>query len=101
MGLYDRGYINDCDLDVLTHQPKRTINGQIKEQALEILEADERVLLSRQDIRGGPVPRCPVCGSSNIKKISSFAKYLNLKTAGLNSATLNKQMECKNCGYMF
>ena len=46
-------------------------------------------------------PRCPICGSTNVKTISSLVRYLNLKTAGLNSATLNKQMECKNCGYMF
>lgn len=47
------------------------------------------------------IPRCPVCGSQDIKRISSLRRYINLQTAGLHSDTLNKQMECKSCGYKF
>ena len=47
------------------------------------------------------IPKCPVCGSLDVTRISSLRRYLNLKTAGLNSDTLNTQMECKNCGYKF
>ena len=38
------------------------------------------------------VPKCPTCGSTNIKKISSLA-------FGLFSKTARSQFECLNCHY--
>lgn len=44
-------------------------------------------------------PKCPTCGSENIKKVSSTAKVAGALTFGLFSKTARSQFCCKNCGY--
>lgn len=46
-------------------------------------------------------PKCPTCGSTNIKKISGGKRWLSVGTVGLASSSIGKSMECKNCGYKF
>ena len=45
------------------------------------------------------VPHCPVCGSTNIKKISATSKVVGAGLFGLFSKTARSQFECKSCGY--
>lgn len=47
------------------------------------------------------IPKCPTCGSTNIKKISGGKRWLSVGTVGLASSSIGKSMECKNCGYKF
>lgn len=47
------------------------------------------------------IPKCPTCGSTNIKKISGSKRWLSVGTVGLASGSIGKSMECKNCGYKF
>lgn len=47
------------------------------------------------------LPRCPVCQSTNLKKISTAAKVASGFAFGLFSTTARSQFECKNCGYKF
>lgn len=44
-------------------------------------------------------PKCPTCGSTNIKKISATSKVIGAATLGLFSNTARSQFECHNCGY--
>lgn len=46
-------------------------------------------------------PKCPICGSTDIKKISAASKVLGASMFGLFSKTARSQFECKNCGYKF
>lgn len=48
------------------------------------------------------IPRCPVCQSTNLKKISAGSKALAAITVG-NFAIpyVAKTFDCKNCGYKF
>lgn len=48
------------------------------------------------------LPRCPVCQSTNLKKISAGSKVLAAVTIG-NFAIpyTSKTFDCKNCGYKF
>lgn len=41
--------------------------------------------------------KCPVCGSLNIKKISTANRYISVHTVGLASSKIGKQYECKSC----
>lgn len=41
--------------------------------------------------------KCPVCCSTNIKKISSMGRFASVATFGLASSKIGKQYECKNC----
>ena len=45
------------------------------------------------------VPKCPTCGSTNIKKISTSSKVFGAAMFGLFSKTARSQFECQNCHY--
>ena len=47
------------------------------------------------------VPRCPTCGSTNIKKISGTKRWVTTGMFGLGSSNVGKTMQCGNCGYKF
>ncbi len=44
-------------------------------------------------------PKCPTCGSTDIKKISTTSKVAGAITFGLLSKTAKSQFKCNNCGY--
>ena len=43
-------------------------------------------------------PKCPVCGSPNIHKISATKRVVSGAALGLLSKTARSQWECSNCG---
>ena len=45
------------------------------------------------------VPKCPSCGSVNIKRISTTSKVAGAAMFGLFSKTARSQFKCNNCGY--
>ena len=47
------------------------------------------------------LPKCPVCNSTNIEKISVGKKIKGSMLFGLFSNDAKKQMRCKDCGYKF
>ena len=44
------------------------------------------------------VPKCPTCGSTNIKKISGGKRWLTTGIFGLASSDVGKTMQCNKCG---
>ena len=44
------------------------------------------------------IPKCPTCGSTNIKKISGLSKVGSVAVWGLLSRKVHKQWHCNNCG---
>lgn len=44
------------------------------------------------------VPRCPVCNSSNIQKISGASRITHGLAFGLFSKTARSQFKCNHCG---
>ena len=46
-----------------------------------------------------PQPKCPTCGSSNIKKISATKRWVGTGLFGLASSDIGKTMQCEDCGY--
>ena len=50
---------------------------------------------------GQNLPKCPTCGSLNVKKIGSVERAASVGLFGLFSKKINKTFECKNCGMMF
>jgi len=47
------------------------------------------------------IPKCPTCGSTDIKKISGTKRWLGTGLFGLASSDLGKTMQCNSCGYKF
>lgn len=42
---------------------------------------------------------CPICNSTNIKRISAASKAVGVGLFGIFSKTARSQFECKDCGY--
>lgn len=47
------------------------------------------------------IPKCPICGSTNLKKLSFTNKVISVGVFGLLSNKINKTWECKNCKSTF
>ena len=45
------------------------------------------------------IPKCPTCGSTNIKKLDVIDRGLSVGIFGLGSKKINKSFECRNCKY--
>lgn len=45
------------------------------------------------------LPKCPTCGSKNIKKIGEFERVSSVAMLGAYSKKFNKSYKCVNCGY--
>lgn len=46
-----------------------------------------------------PLPHCPTCNSTNVKKISAGAKAVSVGLFGIFSQKVKHQFHCNNCGY--
>lgn len=44
-------------------------------------------------------PKCPTCGSTNIKKMSGIERGASIAAFGIFSKKINKTFKCCNCGY--
>ena len=44
------------------------------------------------------IPKCPTCGSTDVKKISGTKRWLGVGVFGLASSDVGKNMQCNNCG---
>lgn len=78
-----------------TDEERKRMNQEDTER--EQREKEKRQL--EQNSKEQFVPKCPTCGSSDIKKISTTAKVIGAGLFGLLSKTAKSQFECKNCGY--
>jgi len=45
------------------------------------------------------VPKCPVCGSPDLRKISATSKVLDVAFWGFAAGKPKKTYHCNNCGY--
>lgn len=44
-------------------------------------------------------PKCPTCGSTNIKKMGEIERGASIAVFGIFSKKINKTFKCCNCGY--
>jgi len=44
------------------------------------------------------IPKCPTCGSENVKKITLLNRAVSIGMLGLLSGKIGKNYECKDCG---
>lgn len=44
------------------------------------------------------IPKCPTCGSTNIKQITGIERAMSIIGLGIFSKKINKSYECNNCG---
>ena len=47
---------------------------------------------------GQNMPKCPTCGSTNIRRMSGVERGASIAAFGLFSKKINKNFKCNNCG---
>ncbi len=80
----------------VSQSPKFNPNCTEGNAVAEFNKRNEEIFKPKQDIN---TPKCPTCGSTNIKKISSVSKAAHGLAFGLFSKTARSQFECLNCHY--
>ncbi len=61
-----------------------------------------KILYKKKERYAPPLPRCPVCNSAMLKKITKGSKIMAAATLGTFALPYNsKTFECKDCGYRF
>jgi predicted RNA-binding Zn-ribbon protein involved in translation (DUF1610 family) len=45
------------------------------------------------------MPKCPTCGSTNIRKMGGVERGASIAAFGIFSKKINKTFKCGNCGY--
>lgn len=63
------------------------------------LEQARRYLANAQAQELLNKPKCPTCGSTNIKKIGGIERGASIAAFGIFSKKINKTFKCNNCGY--
>lgn len=54
-----------------------------------------------EEYRQKNTPKCPMCGSINIEKISTTSRVVSIAAVGLASGKIGRQYKCKNCKHMW
>lgn len=52
-------------------------------------------------IRQKNAPKCPMCNSTNIERITTMDRSVSIAMVGLASGKIGKQYKCKNCKHMW
>ena len=79
-----------------THQIPQTLNFETRTQSLKRQEQEK---LQRQQQEQANLPKCPTCGSTNIRKIGGVERGTSIVAFGIFSKKINKTFKCGNCGY--
>ena len=62
-----------------------------------MLEKKTTVNNRHEPPRTANIPKCPVCGSTNLQKIGTGSRLLSTTLFGLGSKKMGKQWHCNNC----
>ena len=91
-------YYNDKqDTLTLTDDSGYPYATLVKEE--EVGEKTINDLFAEAEQKAKTKPRCPTCGSTNIRKLSAGARGVSLGLFGLASKTARSQFVCDHCGY--
>lgn len=60
-----------------------------------------RQVIVPKKIKEQNIPKCPICGSTDLKKLSALDRGVSAFMFGLGSNKIGKTYECKNCKATF
>ncbi len=81
------------DVKLMTCEEYRLYKVSIvKSQKAEKAAREQRELIKQQN-----TPKCPTCGSTNIRHISTLDRATSILALGIFSSKIGKNYECLNC----
>lgn len=88
-------YLKDINLDTEASN-KRSNMEQKRQEEIKNLKNNSSTTEEKKFI-----PKCPICGSPNVKHIGAGERTLSVLTLGLLSNKINKSFKCNDCGGTF
>lgn len=99
---------NEAGINLTKEPPKDHYYDQPVVSRDQLVNPLTQKAIERQEILSQPdsafyanIPKCPTCGSTNIRKISGVERGASILTFGLFSKKINKTFKCQNCGMTF
>ena len=74
---------------------------QLLQKEKEETERQRKAEREERERKRAQIPKCPNCGSSNVRNISTMNRAVSVEFFGLASSKIGKQYECKNCNHKF
>lgn len=65
------------------------------------IERQSEQAAARRAAEQANAPRCPTCGSTDLKKIDALDRAISVSFLGLASGKIGKSFKCNHCGYMW
>lgn len=106
---------NECEVELVYEEKDRELI--LSQEEKEYYDKKSRGYLNQEFVKRGEtltfeaypykqdkdhhIPKCPICGSTNLKKLSFSNKAVSIGVFGLLSNKINKTWECKNCKSTF
>lgn len=87
-------YLKNITLDTETSERRSNIEQKKQQDELRKLKGNSSKIEEKNFI-----PKCPTCGSADVKPIGSGERTLSVITFGLLSNKINKSYKCLNCKY--
>lgn len=87
-------YLKNITLDAETSERRSNIEQKKQQDELRKLKGNSSKIEEKNFI-----PKCPTCGSADVKPIGSGERTLSVITFGLLSNKINKSYKCLNCKY--
>lgn len=89
---------HSTDIDFLLAMDKLK-NDDIIEYTMKVSKLKEDAKAYYKQKSTPNIPKCPTCGSTDVKKISGGKRWMGTGLFGFASSDLGKTMKCNNCGY--
>lgn len=94
----DKSYSRQILLDEeISKNPLYNPNTDVHNAELEFEKRKKEIFFPKA--AESNVPKCPTCGSTDIKSISTLKRAAHAYAFGLFSKTARSQFECRNCHY--
>lgn len=93
---YDDWMEQQNDWDGYIKKKKAVVQEKYKDVASNIAHYGTKAVPSYPS-RNNNKLKCPICGSTNVNKISTLNRTVSVATVGLASSKIGKQYECKDC----
>lgn len=101
---YERAYDFDVQKKILEEyvKPNPLFDEELYNKRVGIEKAQEQATLNQMRIKKqleqqANKPKCPTCGSTSIRRISTLDRAVSIGILGIFSGKIGKNYECLNC----
>ena len=106
---------NECEVELIYEVKDRELN--LSKEEREYYDKKSRGYLNQEFVKRGEsltfeaypykqnkdqcIPKCPICGSTNLKKLDALDRTTSVFMWGLGSNKIGKTYECRKCKSTF